>query len=334
MQPLQLMSTYNIYDITAPMIYGAQYSQTDSVYTRAALYESIGILVNKFNATSSLQREGLQAPVQLPQEIVKSMIQRIYDPQSELTEFEVKAILRAVLAFTKGALLKNDKITTEFLNLLIDGLALSQRSSAVATVIANLLEPSEILCKENFAIIRLLHKQRVFDICVPTIIDKFRASKNTQCRPSYLIALAGILKSTPSSIVLSQIETLLPLLLQSIDVPGAGVRSASIETLAVTIAENPTAIEAHINSVITRLLTQIRNTKEHPSTNPPSVRIRALKCLAELPKHLRESITLPFKSDVVRELWQALGDSKRDVRSEAVDCRNVWLNVAEPVTED
>lgn len=308
----------------------------DSPYTRAALYESIGILVNKFNATSPRERGGSEPAVQLPQEIIKSMLHNIYivQPEGKLDEAEVKTILRAALAFTRGALLKNDRITTEFLNLLVDGLAVPQISSAVATVIANLLEPSEILCRENFAIIRLLHKQRVFDTCVASIIENFRGCSNAQCKPNYLIALAGILKNTPSSIVLSQIETLLPLLLQSIDVPGAGVRSASIETLTVTISENPTAVESHINSVIARLVTQIRNTKEHPSTNPPSVRIKALKCLGELPKNLRESVTLPFKADVVRELWQALGDSKREVRAEAVDCRNIWLNVAEPAAED
>jgi DNA repair/transcription protein MET18/MMS19 len=330
---LKLMSSYDVQRIIKPLIYAAVHSHADSEYVRAALCESIGLLVNKFDAT---KRHDNDSTIQMPQDIIRELLQGLYASSTSQgsDDYEVRGVLRVAVAFTKGAILKNDRCTGEFLNLLIDGLAVPALSQLVAMSIAHLLEPSEILCKENFANIRLLHKQRVFDTCVPTIIEKFRSCTDSSCKPSYLIALAGILKYTPSTIVMPEIETLLPLLLQSIDVPGAAVKAASLDTLGITIAENPEAVKSHIKSVITRLQAQIINTAQSPSPNPPSVRIKALKCLGDVAKHLANSITLPFKLDVVRDLENALGDPKRAVRAEAVDCRNTWLILAEPVEAD
>lgn len=46
----------------------------------------------------------------------------------------------------------------------------------------------------------------------------------------------------------------MPLLLQSIDLPDAGIKEASIDTLAVTVTEAASLVSEHISSLINRLL--------------------------------------------------------------------------------
>ena len=116
-----------------------------------------------------------------------------------------------------------------------------------------LLAPDEVLTKENGVTIRLLAKQKVFNICAARITALFR-SADTTTKPNYLIALSGLLRYVPSDVVMSEIETLLPLLLQSLDLEDAEVKLATIETLTVIAHENPEAVEGHISSLISRLL--------------------------------------------------------------------------------
>lgn len=116
-----------------------------------------------------------------------------------------------------------------------------------------LLTPDEVLTKENGATIRLLAKQKVFNICAASIPPLFR-SADTTVKPNYLVALSGLLRYVSSDVLMSEIETLLPLLLQSLDLEDAEVKLATIETLTVIAHENPKAVEGHISSLISRLL--------------------------------------------------------------------------------
>ena len=86
------------------------------------------------------------------------------------------------------------------------------------------LRQNEILSKENGASIRLLAKQKAFNTCVPTIAQDFRKA-DTAIKPNYLIALSGILKHMPTEVIVSEIDTLLPLLLQSLDLEDSDVKS-------------------------------------------------------------------------------------------------------------
>ena len=123
-----------------------------------------------------------------------------------------------------------------------------------------LLAPDEILSKENGATIRLLAKQKVFTICAPRIVQDFRLAQ-TALKPNYLIALSGILKYTPTEALMPEIETLLPLLLQSLDLQDADVQAATIENLIIVSQENPKAVEGHVSSLVGRLLKAAAETK-------------------------------------------------------------------------
>lgn len=125
--------------------------------------------------------------------------------------------------------------------------------AAAARGFALLLAPDEIVSKENGAVIRLLAKQKVFNHCVPEISAAFRLAEPAT-KSNYLIALSGILKYSALEVLMPEIATLLPLLLQSLDLEDQDVKATSIEILTTVSQESPEAVQEHVSSMITRLL--------------------------------------------------------------------------------
>lgn len=292
---------------------------------RLSMVNLVALLVNKWNATSSGKPN-----VILPQDVVRNL-----GTSMELrSEDDIKDTVLLISNFTMAANFKGDRSTNELLQLMLNGLADERLGNYWSKSFQALLTPSQILCRENFAMIRPLHKQRLFGICVPTIVDRFKASTNRAVKINYLVALSGVLKWIPSEIVLPEIDTLLPLLLQSLEAPGNGVKLASIEVLLVAIKESPTAVESHIQGIIKRLINSFHNTFEKASNCAPAVRAKALICMAAIPAHIRLTVVLPYKRVVLKELGTAVNDPKRKVRTEAVDCQMAWWNLAEPTDED
>lgn len=52
------------------------------------------------------------------------------------------------------------------------------------------------------------------------------------------------------------------------------------------------------------------------------------------PRKVKESVLLPYKPDVIKEILPMLDDPKRKVRMAAVECRAAWLNMGEADAED
>lgn len=174
--------------------------------------------------------------------------------------------IRVIFWISKGLILrltKTEDVLQHLLNLLSDdnhGL-LGGRGFGL------LLAPDEVLSKENDATIRLLTKQKVFNFCVPKIAAQFRQVKISM-KPNYLIALSGILKYMPTEVVVTEIETLLPLLLQSLDLKDQDVKAATIESLILISQESSAAVEEHIPSLINRLLKIAEKPKENVPVRP------------------------------------------------------------------
>lgn len=131
-------------------------------------------------------------------------------------------------------------------------------------------------------------------------------------KPNYLVALSNVLRSVPSTVILTELRNILPLLLQSLDLPDPSVKSATIETLFVTVRESADVIKEHVSSLISRLLTTCMDREQ----NPPRVRASALRCLSIFPGTIRNELLLPFKRQMLRSLTSVLDDPKRGVRKE------------------
>ena len=248
--------------------------------------------------------------------------------------------IRTIFWISKALILRLASVS-EILTYLLNLLSSLSHGLPSARGFSLLLAPDEILSKENGATIRLLAKQRVFTICIPRLAADFR-SGDPAVKQNYLIALSGILKYVPTDILMPEISTLLPLLLQSLDLPETNVKAATIETLSIILVESPEAVEEHMASLVTRLLkaaaaaaAAIDDSKSSSSSSNNSTRVRqsALRCLRLAPGKVKESKLLPLKGKVTWELRGCLDDRKRGVRKEAIECRAQWLGLDEPDSE-
>jgi DNA repair/transcription protein MET18/MMS19 len=178
-----------------------------------------------------------------------------FDALSPSTSLQQVSLL-ILVHITKALVLRTSPLAT---NLMLPPLMtlLSHPSLGIATArsFATLLAPDDVISKANHAVIRLLHRQRLFTYCVPVLVSSFRSPDTpAAAKPNYLIALSGLLAYVPIEVVLSHLDDLVPLLLQSLDLPSAAVKTATIETLTITIRESPAVLETHIFSLINRLI--------------------------------------------------------------------------------
>jgi DNA repair/transcription protein MET18/MMS19 len=202
----------------------------------------------------------------------------------------------------------------------------SETSKVAAYGFRTLLSDDEILSRENRAQIRLLAPQRVFQILIPLIASRFKQSSDPIEKENCLIALSGVISTVPSELVMSEFSTLLPLLLQSLDLHYETVKTATLETLAVVIARSPSALgeSGHVPALVKRLLTNatipkpvatsgrkteqvsakenthksvqfpkqdILEVSEPPQvvTDLPKIRRLAVRCLLLMPAHMSSS---------------------------------------------
>lgn len=309
--------------------------------TNLAFLRHLALLVNKF-----LSKEDLH----IAEELFDSLL-------SSETESYSPATIRTVFWLSKALVLRLAPATTHILTSLMRLLSSpdQQTSTSTGRGFSILLSDDDVLSATNGASIRLLCKQRVFTTVIPMISSRIRevnvagsddttefSKASDHIKPAHLTALAGILSSIPTALVMPELPTLLPLLLQSLDLQtsdSVAVRAATLGTLAVIIRDNGVAVIdkcGHVHSLVVRLL---KTTEIKPDVvNPPRLRIDALKCLCLLAAkqtpgdtatntRLPPSISplLPEKIHVLRSLRVVLDDPKRDVRKAAVDARSAWL---------
>ena len=276
---------------------------------------------------------------------------------SQATDFDI----RLLFALFKALILRLSPKTDEYLKQSVDLLSPSQYpqtvSHKVAVGFATIQAPDDILSKQNYAQIRLLVPQRVFQTVTPLLAERFRASESPLEKENYLIALSGILASVASDIVMPELPTLLPLLLQSLDIADQTVKIATLETLAVVISNNPTALvdSGHVQSLTKRLVSVATSRKAKASKlqatvmqgkgppavqeNLPKARRLATRCLTLMPKFIAASGSqanplLTLRREVLHGLTTILDDAKRDVRKEAVDARAAWLRSVDDANDD
>ena len=219
---------------------------------RHSLLQQTALLVNKFLrndqirfATGILWRpsDGLLDPATLSEDAV-----------------------RPIFWISKALVLRHSN-TDEVLKRLLDLLTNETIGTIAARGFGLLLGPDEVLSKENGAIIRSLAKQKIFNSCVPAIANSFRDA-DSMVKSNYLIALSGIIRYIPTDILMPEIETLLPLLLQSLDLDDQVVKAATIETLTVVCQESPSAVEGHVSSLVSRLLKAAADSKANSPVLP------------------------------------------------------------------
>ncbi|EMC93453.1 hypothetical protein BAUCODRAFT_37132 [Baudoinia panamericana UAMH 10762] len=230
-------------------------------------------------------------------------------------------------AIVKGLLLqgKSAALTTKYLQALLDQLTAGNRE--VAMRFTTLLAPDDVLTKENHCLISNLYKQKVFTQAVPFITNSVR-NPDAQKKSNYLVALSGILRWLPYSIMEPSLPILLPPLLQTLDLDTSAdqeVKASGLTIFESMLMHDPSVVAEHTASLVTRLL----NCTTAEAGNHANVRAKALQCLALIPRQLKREAVVPYRRQVVKRLLACLDDAKRIVRAEAVKCRTAWLALDE-----
>lgn len=326
----------------------------DNATTQLALVRQLALLVNKFLPTPALP---------MASDILSSLLSSATEGL-QLTP----STIRTIFWLSKALILRLAPSTTHILTSLLDLLASTDpaTSSTSARGFSIILSADDVLSAKNGANIRLLHKQRVFATAIPLISTKVREfntatgkSRPNHTKQAYLTALSSILSTIPSSLVMPELPTLFPLLLQSLDLTGPesqSIKSGTLDTLTVIIRENGVRVIheiGYVEDLVTRLL-KTASTAAASATNngngkgnTPSVRSKALQCLVLLALHptgtgveltpserAQASPLLRLKQDVLRGLKIILDDPKRDVRKATVDARAAWLRQVEDGKDD
>ncbi|KAJ5222856.1 uncharacterized protein N7469_009096 [Penicillium citrinum] len=320
--------------------------------TSLAYLRHLALLTNKFLSKQDL-----------------NIVEHLFDSLvSQASQSNNPATIRTIFWISKALVLRIAPTTTHILTSLL-GLLSSpdqQTSSSAARGFAILLGDDDVLSVTNGAQVRLLAKQRVFTTVVPLISSRIRevnvagnddpsaaTRASDHIKPAHLTALAGILSTISTTLVMPELPTLLPLLLQSLDLQTAdsvAVRAATLDTLAVIIRDNGVAVIdqcGHVSSLVQRLLKTTEIKAGTGSVNTPRLRVDALKCLyllatkqivSESASNARAppaiSPLLPEKNQVLRSLRLVLDDPKRDVRKAAVDARSAWLRGVDDAPEE
>jgi DNA repair/transcription protein MET18/MMS19 len=292
---------------------------------RLASLRQISLLINKYIPTRSL----------------RTCMDPLINPPVDLLNPEKLDSLRIRIIFAclGGLVLRSSPSLSSLYPTLLSFLSHPTHGTTVARGFTTLLQPDDLLTKRNHCQISGLHKQKTFNLLVPNITQCFR-SASPETKSNYLIALSGIMRWLPFSIVVEEISQLIPLLLQSLDLHGEDlVKEAAIGTLTSIIQECPKTIEEHAGSLISRLLdnsipksakaSTVQGASADSAPTPPRVRATALQCLMLVPQAFRTEVVLPYRRQVVKRLTAALDDRKREVRSAAVRCRSTWLGVDE-----
>ncbi|KAL2834720.1 DNA repair/transcription protein [Aspergillus pseudoustus] len=318
-----------------------------------AILRHIALLVNKFLPKTELSTATGLLDSLLPRTTAESR-----------TSAET---IKTIFWLSKSLILRLAPTTTKILTSLLSVLSCPDEttSTTAARGFAILLKDDDVLSPTNGANIRLLSKQRVFTTLTPLISANIREINTTHSsnndavskqhiKPAHLTALSGILSTISPTLVMPELPTLLPLLLQSLDLQSEdsqAVRAATLQTLSVIIRESGvTVIEecGHVQSLVTRLLKTAEYSKKQVGVvNGPRLRVAALRCLfllAQTPtgagdapavaKAGKLSPLLPVRNQVLRSLKFVLDDPKRDVRKAAVDARGAWLRGVDEAPEE
>ncbi|CAM9448745.1 unnamed protein product [Lampetra fluviatilis] len=224
--------------------------------------------------------------------------------------------LRLLLQLTKALVIRYHPKAPVLVNQLVQLLSDPELGPAAADGFALLTSDTDgELSPAAHADLRPLFRQRVYTEHGSVLLLQL-ASALPDHKAHCLRALSHLLGSLPKQVVLSEMPTLCPVLLDSLSSADATVQRSALSLLREALCDAPLTLSAHVDTLVTRLLLLCGSAAMR-------VRMGALQCLCalvQLPAH----VVLPHKQAVIHALGTALDDHKRLVRKEAVEARTAW----------
>ncbi|EGP92166.1 uncharacterized protein MYCGRDRAFT_66670 [Zymoseptoria tritici IPO323] len=284
------------------------------------VFRHLSLLINKFLAPAAMRKSLMDAGIEVNALLVSS--------QSGNHASAAFAVVKALIIQGRcGAL------TAEYINLLLQ--IVPRADKAFAHRFTGLLAPDDVLTKENHCVISGLYKQKIFNQTVGSMVESVQ-SASTEGKLHGLIALSGILRWLPYSIMQSSLRSLMSPLLLTLDVyslaklqPDEEVIYSTLTIIESVLMHDSAIASEHTVSLVNRFL----NCSEM-QRYPAKIRAKALQCLALVPRQFKPESVVPYRRATVKKLLGCLDDSKRNVRAEAVKCRSAWLALDEGNEEE
>ncbi|NXE58768.1 MMS19 protein, partial [Calcarius ornatus] len=176
-------------------------------------------------------------------------------------------------------------------------------------------ESPDVLHKGCHADVRIMFRQRFFTDNVPKLVRGFHGA-GPDVKANYLKGLSHVLNHLPKPVLVTELPTLLSLLLEALSCSDCVVQLSTLSCLHPLLLEAPQIMSLHVDTLVTKFL----NLTSSPTM---AVRIAALRCAHALTS-LPTTVLLPYKGRVIRALAKPLDDKKRLVRKEAVAARGEW----------
>ncbi|KAJ6669191.1 hypothetical protein lerEdw1_008000 [Lerista edwardsae] len=230
--------------------------------------------------------------------------------------------LTLLLWVSKALLLRYHPLTTHLTDKLLVFLGDPVIGPAVGDGFALLMSDSpDVLGKSCHAEVRLMFRQRFFTECVPQLVQGFHTAA-PGVKANYLKGLSHILNHLPKPVLVTELPTLLPLLLEALSCPDRVVQLSTLHCLQPLLLDAPHVMSLHIDTLVGKFLSL---------TDSPTmaIRIAALQCLHALAS-LPTLVVIPYKPRVIKALAKPLDDKKRLVRKEAVTARGEWFLLGTP----
>ncbi|XP_064418946.1 MMS19 nucleotide excision repair protein homolog isoform X2 [Latimeria chalumnae] len=277
-------------------------------FTSVSAAKGFAGIVNKHPAGEPLDR------------VLQSTWERI---ESRLVEDAGKAqVFTLLLWMSKGLSLRYHPLATKLIDKLIELLADPELGSAAADGFSLLMSESpDILNQATHADIRIMYRQRFFTENISKLVGGFHSASEDK-KSNYLRALSHVLNSLPKQVLMTELPSLLSLLLEALSCPDPVVQLSTLSCLHPLLLEAPQVMSLHADTLVGRLLALTSN----PAMKVRTASLQCLHALTRLPPH----VILPYKQRVIRALAKPLDDKKRLVRKEAVTARGEWFLLGSP----
>ncbi|NXU51294.1 MMS19 protein, partial [Turnix velox] len=224
--------------------------------------------------------------------------------------------LTLMLWVTKALVLRYHPLSSHLTDKLLALLGDIELGPAVADGFSLLMaETPDVLHKGCHADVRIMFRQRFFTDNVPKLVQGFHGA-GPDVKANYLKALSQVLNHLPKPVLVTELPTLLSLLLEALSCSDRVVQLSTLNCLQPLLLEAPQIMSLHIDTLVTKFLSLT-------SSPTMAVRIAALRCAHAL-TCLPTVVLLPYKARVIRALAKPLDDKKRLVRKEAVAARGEW----------
>ncbi|NXE29903.1 MMS19 protein, partial [Ardeotis kori] len=217
---------------------------------------------------------------------------------------------------TKALVLRYHPLSSRLTDKLLGLLGDTELGPAAADGFSLLMaESPDVLHKGCHADVRIMFRQRFFTDNVPKLVQGFHRA-GPDVKANYLKGLSHVLNHLPKPVLVTELPTLLSLLLEALSCSDRVVQLSTLSCLQPLLLEAPQIMSLHVDTLVTKFLSLT-------SSPTMDVRIAALRCAHALTS-LPTTVLLPYKARVIRALAKPLDDKKRLVRKEAVAARGEW----------